>query len=140
MTAPATKRLKTVPIADAFGRQALFQQGGDASRAITEALLFMIVKDGLPFNTPEKEGFKHFLKEYSKAGGMPLWRGISRQTVSRLIDAKYELYAAEVKKVLEKVEYLSRTSDIWTDTQTTKSYLGLTAHFLDMGSIDIVLC
>lgn len=87
----------------------------------------MIAKDALPFSTGEKEGFKYFLKTVQ-----PLFKLPSRHTVTRLMDKKYEDLSNITKKMFKKVPNFLLTTDIWTETQTTISYLGLTAHFLKM--------
>jgi len=65
------KSMRTVHITDAFSnKQSAFKEGGEEDKLLTEALVYMVVKDSWPFNTPEKEGFKKMLKcvvPYGKA-------------------------------------------------------------------------
>lgn len=44
----------------------------------------MIVKDGLPLSTTEKEGFKEYLK-------VALFKLPSRRKITRMLDDKYEV-------------------------------------------------
>lgn len=84
----------------------------------------MIVKDNLPLNTTEKEGFKHLMKNIS-----PLYKIPGRKCMTKLIDDKYEALSLVVKNRFNKIENITLTSDIWTETMNTKSFLGVTAHF-----------
>lgn len=85
----------------------------------------MIAKDNLPFSTVEKEGFRVFMRS-----ALPLYKIPCRTTVTSLIKEKYELLSDIMKTRLSKVRYLSLTTDIWTDPLNTKSFLGVTAHYL----------
>lgn len=84
----------------------------------------MIVKDNLPLNTTEKEGFKHLMKNVS-----PLYKIPGRKSMTKLIDDKYEALSVVVKDRFNKIEHITLTSDIWTETMNTKSFMGVTAHF-----------
>ncbi|KAL7305493.1 hypothetical protein TKK_0002230 [Trichogramma kaykai] len=48
---------------------------------------------------------------------------------------KYFYLAEKLKKTFAKIEGLSMTTDIWTDTINTKSYLGLTAYYIEENDI-----
>jgi len=41
----------------------IFLCGGAKSVSITNALVYMLVKDNLPLSSTEKEGFKYFMKQ-----------------------------------------------------------------------------
>lgn len=85
----------------------------------------MIAKDNLPFRVVEKVGFQTFMNTI-----LPLYKIPSRKTITHLIQEKYELLSNMTKAQLSEVKYLSLTTDIWTEPLNTKSFLGLTAHFL----------
>lgn len=85
----------------------------------------MIAKDNLPFRVVEKEGFKIFMNTI-----LPLYKIPSRKTITHLMEEKYELLSSMMKTQLSEVKHLSLTTDIWTETLNTKSFLGLTVHFL----------
>lgn len=85
----------------------------------------MIVKDNLPLNTSEKEGFKFLLKTIA-----PLYAVPSRTKISSLIEERYDLLACLIKKKLQSVPNITLTTDVWTETMSTKSFLGVTSHFL----------
>lgn len=92
---------------------------------LNEALMYMVVKDHLPLDFVEGSGFKYFSKK-----AVPLYKVPSRRTFTRLLDDKYDVLSARMRDIFSKVQEFNLTADIWTDTHTTKSYLGVTVHFL----------
>uniref|UniRef100_A0ABD2XCC5 DUF659 domain-containing protein n=1 Tax=Trichogramma kaykai TaxID=54128 RepID=A0ABD2XCC5_9HYME len=52
-----------------------------------------------------------------------------------ILKDKYFYLAEKLKKTFAKIEGLSMTTDIWTDTINTKSYLGLTAYYIEENDI-----
>lgn len=85
----------------------------------------MICKDNLPLNTSEKDGFKFFIKCVE-----PLYKVPSKKTITRLIDEKYHFLSNIIKKEILEVKALTITTDIWTETMNTNSFLGLTCHYI----------
>lgn len=85
----------------------------------------MVAKDNLPFHIVEKEGFQTFMNTI-----LPLYKIPSRKSITHLIEEKYKLLSSMMKAQLSEVKYLSLTTDIWTESLNTKSFLGLTTHFL----------
>ena len=63
----------------------------------------------------------------------------SRKTFGKRIDEKYEKISAECKKMLKTVKDITLTSDLWTDTLNTRSFLGITAHYRLGVAIEIVI-
>lgn len=90
----------------------------------------MLAKDNMPLNTTEKEGFIHFMQKAA-----PMYKIPSRTTITNLIKTKYEVLSGLVKTKLSQIEFLTITTDIWTDTVNTKSYLGMTVHFLNISNV-----
>lgn len=85
----------------------------------------MICKDTLPLNKVEKEGFTYLMKT-----AVPLYKLLSRQTITQLIDDKYDVLSMQFREKLLEVESICLATDIWTDTHNTRSYMGLTGHFI----------
>ncbi|KAE8744658.1 hypothetical protein FOCC_FOCC008719 [Frankliniella occidentalis] len=79
----------------------------------------------MPLSTPESEGFLYYNSKTT-----PLWKPPSRQTMTRLMEAKYMITADLVKSALSELPAVCLTADSWTDSHTTKSYLGTTVHFV----------
>ena len=46
-----------------------------------------------------------------------------------MIDDKYDVLSLQFREKLLEVE-ICLTTDIWTDTHNTRSYMGLTGHFI----------
>lgn len=87
----------------------------------------MLVKDNMPLSSTEKDGFVYFMKKV-----LPLYKVPSRKTVTKLICSKYDVLSAHVKSKLSLVEHITITTDVWTDTLNTKSFLGITVHFMSL--------
>lgn len=103
----------------------LIVDGGTKAAEFTNNLIFMIAKDNLPFATVEKEGFKTFMKTVA-----PLYKIPSRKKITSLIEEKYEFLSSMIKTQFLNIKNLCLTTDIWTDTINTKSFLGITAHYI----------
>lgn len=103
-----------------------FRKGGPKEHKITNAIIYFIVTDDLALNTTEKKGFQYLMKELCPHYCVP-----SRNTITRQIDEKYDALSVIIKERLKKVSSFCLTSDIWTDTMNTRSYLGLTCHYLE---------
>lgn len=87
--------------------------------------MLMICKDTLPLNTVEKEGFTYLMKTAE-----PLYKLPSRQTITQMIDDKYDNLSLQFREKLLELESICLTTDIWTDTHNTTSYMDLTGHFI----------
>lgn len=87
----------------------------------------MLVKDNMPLSSIEKDGFNYFMKK-----ALPMYTVPSRKTITKLISSKYDALCVQIKNKLSLVESTSLTTDIWTNTINTKSYLGMTVHFLSL--------
>lgn len=92
----------------------------------------MIAKDNMPLSTTEKSGFKFFMNK-----ALPLYKVPSRKSITNLIKSKYEVLSLLVKSKLSLVDNLTITTDIWTDTVNTKSFLGMTVHFLNLSKLNL---
>ncbi|KAL5245855.1 hypothetical protein ACI65C_013263 [Semiaphis heraclei] len=109
-----------------------YKEGGQSEIKITNTILYMIAKDNLPLNTIEKPGFIKLLKITA-----PLYKLPKRKYITKCMDDKYEIISDMFKNELKKIEHCSITTDIWTDKHTTKSFLGVTVHFIDAGAEDL---
>ncbi|RVE41198.1 hypothetical protein evm_014154 [Chilo suppressalis] len=102
-----------------------FSVNGKKYGQLNNAIMLMICKDTLPLNTVEKEGFTYLMKT-----AVPLYKLPSRQTITQMIDDKYDVLSLQFREKLLEVESICLTTDIWTDTHNTRSYMGLTGHFI----------
>jgi len=103
-----------------------FSAGGARDRECTNALLYMIAVDNLPFNTPEKKGFRRFVKTLQ-----PLYKPLTEKTSTKKMATKYGCLKEHVGKKFKNVKRITLTTDVWTEGQTCKSYVGVTAHYLE---------
>lgn len=91
----------------------------------TEAILYYICKDNQPFSTVDGKGFRYLISRIC-----PLYKVPTRNTIKKLIDEKFNYISMLFKNKISKAENITITTDAWTDTNTMKSFLGITIHFL----------
>lgn len=84
----------------------------------------MLAKDNIPLSTSEKPCCIYFMRKAA-----PVYKIPSRKMVTNLIQSKYDVLSSLVKTKLSIVEYMTITTDIWTDVINTNSFLGMTVHF-----------
>lgn len=92
----------------------------------------MIAKCGLSLSFTETEGFTRFMKTVT-----PHYNTPGRNTITKLMDSKYELISANLASSFNNIDFFSLTSDVWTDPFTNKSYLSLTCHYLDVDKLTL---
>ena len=78
----------------------------------------------MPLNTVEKEGFIEFVKVLN-----PFYKVPCRNSTTTLVEEKYIVLSNKIKKDLSNIDALSLTTDVWTETYNSESFLELTAHF-----------
>ncbi|CAH1104399.1 unnamed protein product [Psylliodes chrysocephalus] len=121
-----TRQVRQPLITETIAKIKSFQDGGRKSSQITNALIYMITKDNLPLNTTEKVGFKYFVQTTT-----PLYTIPGRKSVTALIDDKYDVLVRCLKSKISNINHFNLTTDIWTETMNTKSFLGITCHYID---------
>lgn len=102
-----------------------FKVGGYKHKAMLNALMYMIVKDNMPLQTPQKEGFKVFCKNLQ-----PLYCPPNVVTLVNNLKSKYADLSLKIRNEMAKAESVCLTTDIWTHKHTMQSYLGVTAHYV----------
>lgn len=85
----------------------------------------MVVKENLPYTFVESRAFKIFVKALA-----PLFELPSKQKLKSQIKSKYVEISSKIKSKLSTVNYLSLTSDLWTNTMTSESFIDVTTHFI----------
>ncbi|XP_063226693.1 zinc finger BED domain-containing protein 4-like [Bacillus rossius redtenbacheri] len=86
--------------------------------------------DNKPFSTVEGKGFLQLMKEVC-----PLYKVPCRETIKNRIDEKYEAMSDLFKTYIKNADNYCITYDIWTETMQTKSFVGITIHFLDKSQL-----
>lgn len=108
---------------------------GDRHMQISDAILYFICIDNRPFSTIQCKGFKHLMKELA-----PLYKVPSKDTIKKRLDEKYDAVAQVFKQKLNETPYVTITTDVWTETVFSKSYLGVTVHFIANDSRKLESC
>lgn len=94
-------------------------------KAITSAILRMIIVDFQAFNIVNNQGFCGLLTTIDPSYKLP-----SRSHFSQtLLPAYYDEVVVKVELILEEAEYVSLTTDCWT-SNSTQSFMAVTAHFV----------
>ncbi|CAG4981292.1 unnamed protein product [Parnassius apollo] len=101
-----------------------FSERGDKTLRINNALIYMICKDNQPFTIVENEGFRHFIKVLA-----PHYKLRSKTTLTRWVDDKYAALSEVFKEKLSNIVNITLTTDMWSETMSMRSFLGITAHF-----------
>ncbi|XP_037554863.2 zinc finger BED domain-containing protein 4-like [Dermacentor silvarum] len=112
------------PMEKCLSSAMVFARGGVREKLANDALGYMIAHDDLPLSTPEKDGFKTFVKALQ-----PLYEPPSESTVAMGLEAKYEELRAHYGRIIQEADHLNLTADFWTHESTMRSYLGLIVHF-----------
>ncbi|KAK3928324.1 E3 SUMO-protein ligase ZBED1 [Frankliniella fusca] len=114
----------TSPLQRCVNNIGSFSAGGTRDSMCNNALMYMMMKDGLPLDTPEKKGFRLFVRTLQ-----PLYKAPSEPTLTRMLEEKYNYLRGVVGAMLAEARHITLTADIWTQKGTMKSFLGVTAHF-----------
>lgn len=98
--------------------------GGESADRITNSIMFMIAVDKMPLSTVENVGFWRSAKTVA-----PLYQVPSRNSIMKLLDAKYNLLKERLKDKIQNIALYSLTRDNWTDI-SNQSYQGVSLHYL----------
>ncbi|CAF4865172.1 unnamed protein product [Pieris macdunnoughi] len=116
---------KQTTLIDMFERSSSYE-GGHKTSQINQALIYMICKDNMPLSCVEKSGLKRFMSVIC-----PRYKIPSRTTITGLMEQRYATTKAILKQKLSEINNIALTSDILTLTNSTRSFIVVTAHFLN---------
>ena len=85
----------------------------------------MVVKDSQPFSIVDDCGFKEFVVLLVPTYTLP-----SRQALKNMVIHRYEEEKTKAKAVIQRVEAVSLTTDMWTSINMD-AYLAVTGHYVD---------
>lgn len=86
-----------------------------------------IILHGYPLNIVNHYGFQKFIK-----GLQPMFKMVSRNTIKTDILKIYDFERDKIICLLEKLDCrVAITINMWTAKPTEKSYMAITAHFID---------
>ncbi|XP_048501335.1 zinc finger BED domain-containing protein RICESLEEPER 2 [Beta vulgaris subsp. vulgaris] len=91
-----------------------------------EGIAHWILMHEHAFSIVEEEGFNLMLKR-----GIPQWTSVSRYTIRTDSFKVYEAEKKKLKDLLNNVEKISLTTDLWRSKPQKIKYMVLTAHFVD---------
>ena len=94
------------------------------SKAITDRITGVIIKDLRPINFVDGEGFQNLMSFIEPGYHLP-----SATYFTKLIELKYEEAVAKVQQTLQAANYISITSNMWTSL-ANDAYISLTTHFI----------
>ncbi|KAJ4947657.1 hypothetical protein JOQ06_009690 [Pogonophryne albipinna] len=97
----------------------------DRKRELDGALVNMVVKDSQPFSMVDDCGFKELVALLDPRYTLP-----SRQVLKEMVVKRYEEEKMKAKAVLQRVEAVSLTADMWTSINMD-AYLAVTCHYVD---------
>ena len=110
-------------------RQATLDRRGVSSVEVRKLVTEYTVDDMLPLTTVESPTFKKLVDELSPHPvQLP-----DRKTLSSHLEQAYESMMKKIKEILEGVDKVSTTADVWTAHH--RSYLGMTIHWIDKKSL-----
>ncbi|XP_041468262.1 E3 SUMO-protein ligase ZBED1-like [Lytechinus variegatus] len=92
------------------------------SEEITECIVSLVAKDGLPISCVEGEGLRGLIRTLEPGYTMP-----TRRTVTNRLKALYDVKRNSVRELLGEVPSVALTTDCWTSVGT-KDYMTVTAH------------
>lgn len=108
-----------------FSIHFFFVVGGTQHKCITDAIAYFLCKDNKAFSTIEGKGFRNMVNKLN-----PLYKVPCRNTIKTYIDQKYKFVEYKFRLELKTISHFSLTTDIWTDSQQMKSFLGITIHYI----------
>ncbi|XP_046868449.1 E3 SUMO-protein ligase ZBED1-like isoform X2 [Drosophila willistoni] len=120
-------------IEQSFRNIEALKDNGQKANEIYEAIVFMICRDNMPVRCVEKEGLTHLLKKCVPQFKMP-----GRSKITTMIEEKYSKSVDAVKKILSEVEDVAFTCDAVTITNSSRSFLTITAHFINKECLESI--
>ncbi|XP_047039336.1 zinc finger BED domain-containing protein 4-like [Helicoverpa zea] len=119
-----SQKQKQMSITETLNRKMLYSEGGSRHSLLCKLLLYFICVDKRPFDIVKGRGFRRLIKQLCPTFKIP-----SVDTLKSRLDDLYDVMVLKTRQDIENVGYISLTCDIWTETMTMTSYLGVTAHY-----------
>ncbi|XP_024886694.1 zinc finger BED domain-containing protein 4-like [Temnothorax curvispinosus] len=103
---------------------------GDCQAQILDAILYFICADHRPLNIVQCKGFKYLIKKL-----VPLYKIPNKTAIKRRLDIKYDTVAQIFKQKLNEASHVTITLDTWSEVGSSKSFLGVTVHFIEANGV-----
>lgn len=114
-------------IKDAFEKLKPWDINSDNAKRIHVAIEKMIAIDMEPYHIVEKAGFISLVKTLEKRYSMPS----RKYFTDRVIPDIYQQVCSRLYEMTASATSIAFSTDTWTTDNTTESYFGLTAHWLN---------
>ena len=96
---------------------------GVPSTRLRNLLSEYVIEDMLPVSTVESAAFRKLI------GGICSTQVPDRKSFTAHMDKLYDAMVTKVKEILDTVDFVSTTADVWT--AHNRSYLGMTVHWIN---------
>ena len=116
-----------------------YSANNSRAKAITYCVAEMIYTDLQPFSIVSDVGFEHLLAELELRYVLPSRRQFSEVHIPEI----FTKVKQGISELLSLVSCITLTTDIWSSTNCSHSFLSLTAHFnveSRMEKKDVMLC
>ena len=116
-------------IAGVTERKSLFPDDHPTVQNIDKCIMDLIIVDMLPYSVVEGEAFKRL--NFTDPTGQRRYKPKSEKYYrTKLMPATYDKVAAHIKKLLLEADWISFTTDGWSNPTKSCSLLSFTAHFV----------
>jgi hypothetical protein len=117
---PASKKLKQMHIIPR-------NQTSISQDEVDKLIADYVVQEMRPLITVEKPAFKNLIHGLNRNVSIPC-----RKTLGKRLNARLQKMRDDKRTVFSKVPFVCTTADIWSVNR--KSYLGMTAHYIDIST------
>jgi len=107
----------------------MFGDDSDVAKRIDRSIMDLIIVDMLPYSVVEGTAFKR-LNFFDPAGPRRYKPKSEKYYRTTLMPSTYEAVVQHMKKLLLEAEWVSFTTDVWTNPTNTCSLLSFTGHFV----------
>lgn len=124
-------RSSQLTISETIERSVSYSKGGAQYESVIKHLLYFICNDHRPFYIINGKGFRQLIKMLAPHIKLP-----SVDTLKQRLDDLYDVTLEKYKCKLKNADYYALTFDIWSEMRSTRSFLGVTIHYLENGKIN----
>lgn len=122
-----SKRSKQPTIAEALQSCSKWGIEDQRAKSVHYVIGEMIALDNLPYSIVNNQGFKRLMTRLAPQYTLPG----RKYFTEKIIPDIYKRLVISIKNKLEGVNHISLTSDLWTCSHTTDSFISLTGHWFD---------
>ena len=120
------KRWADATLEEVLEKKQMWSRNHASAVAATKHLAEMIAVDLQPYSIVEDVGFQRYSRHLEPRFALPSRRQLSEN----ILPDMYVKLKESVKKSIAKAEKISFTTDIWTETNTTNAFIGVSAHWI----------